>query len=155
MQYLRPPFRRLLSGFFPKFLSSSVFCLSLSASAAVFTPGELRHEMFNGATRSQVESGAVTIPSSLEYVTSFQFPDVGDNYARRVSGFFIPATTGDYVFFVCSDDDSDLFLSTDDQPANKRLIAQETGWSNALQWTASAGASNLDQKRSDKFKPTG
>jgi hypothetical protein len=125
-------------------------------AAPVFTPGQLKVETFNNATRAQINSGAVTAPSAVEYVPSFSFADLGaDNYARRVTGFFIPPASGNYVFFINSDDDSDLFLSTDADPANKRLIAQETAWSAALSWNASAGGSNLDQKRSDRFSPPG
>src|SRR5207247_10250561 len=93
------------------------------------------------------KSGAVTVLQS----------GVGcaDNYANRFSGFFVPPTTGDYVFFVCSDDDSDLFLSTDDKPANKRMIAQETNWSDTLRWVSSLGNTPLGQKRSDQFSPDG
>src|SRR5438552_9814931 len=132
--------------------------LSLTATQAadVFVSGSLKHEFISGASRAQVEAGTAGTPSILEYISSFELPtNVADNYSRRVSGFFIPATTGNYVFFVCSDDDSDLFLSTDDTVANKRLIAQETGWSNNLEWTISGGGSNLAQKRSDQFKPAG
>src|SRR5436305_1478883 len=43
----------------------------------------------------------------------------------------------------------DLFLSTDSNPNNKRLIAQEPGWSNALTWiTDNGGGSDLQQKNS-------
>ena len=126
-------------------------------AAEVFTPGQLRAERFNGATIAQVKAGTATV-SHLEYATALQFPDVdpaADNYTRRVTGFFIPPTTGNYVFFLSSDDQSELWLSTDASPANKRLIAQETAWSAVLSWTVSAGGSNLDLKRSDRFSPAG
>ncbi|HLH55010.1 MAG TPA: hypothetical protein VKY92_15480, partial [Verrucomicrobiae bacterium] len=74
-----------------------------------------------------------------------------NNYSERMSGWFVPPTTDHYVFFVCSDDDTDLFLSTDNTPANKVLIAQENFWSNSREWTNSSGASNLTQKRSDQW----
>src|SRR5206468_3315510 len=79
-----------------------------------------------------------------------------DNYANRFSGFFVPPATGNYVFYVTGDDDSDLFLSTDATPANKRLIAQETNWSNSRSWnTPGGGTSTAAQKRSDQFSPDG
>ena len=34
--------------------------------------------------------------------------NVMDNYASRVSGYFIPPTTGEYVFFLAADDDADF-----------------------------------------------
>ncbi|MCZ7639750.1 MAG: hypothetical protein M5U12_29115 [Verrucomicrobia bacterium] len=65
-------------------------------------------------------------------------------------GYFIPPANGNYVFFVGSDDQSVVYLSTDDQPANKKLIARETQWSNQYQFTTSGGNSDLTQKRSDQ-----
>jgi hypothetical protein len=128
-------------------------------AADTFVPGVLKHEFYAGATsRAQVESGSAGSPSLVEYINTFEIPDQTpdlNNYVRRISGFFVPAATGNYVFFITSDDDSDLFLSTDATPANKRLIAQETVWSNPLEWTISAGASSLTQRRSDQFSPAG
>jgi len=60
---------------------------------------------------------------------------------------------GNYVFFVNGDDDCDLFLSTDDSPANKKLIAQEQGWSNERQWTTTPSG-DATAKRSDTFTGT-
>lgn len=50
-------------------------------------------------------------------------PNIGDKYTARVRGFVYPPGTGDYVFRIASDDASDLFLSTDATPANKKCIA--------------------------------
>ena len=68
---------------------------------------------------------------------------------------FYPPTTDDYVFFICDDDQGDLFVSTDSTPANKHMVAQETAWSNPWQWTTSGGSSTLSQKRSDQWSPDG
>ena len=48
----------------------------------------------------------------------------GDNFVNEVNGFFIPAVSGTYDFIVTGDDNVDLFLSTDSNPNNKRLICQ-------------------------------
>jgi hypothetical protein len=74
-----------------------------------------------------------------------------NNYAQRMSGWFIPPADGAYVFFLSSDDDSDLFLSTDATAASKTLIAQENAWSGTRSWTNSGGGSILSQKRSDQW----
>ena len=78
--------------------------------------------------------------------------DPPSNYVDRLSGFFVPAVSGNYVFFVGSDDDSDLFLSTDDTVAGKKLIAQETGNSGFQGWLVAGGnGSQASEKRSDTF----
>jgi hypothetical protein len=58
----------------------------------------------------------------------------GENYGVRMSGFVVPSETGDYRFFLNSDDSSALWLSTDDSPANLSAtpIAEETGCCNAF-----------------------
>ncbi len=58
----------------------------------------------------------------------------GDNYASRLSGWITPSESGNYVFYLSSDDQSELYLSTDATPANKKLIAVEPQWNNARQW---------------------
>ncbi len=122
----------------------------------IYTNG-LKVEFFLGATRQAVEAGNVGPANNISLASSFEMPanDGINNYARRVSGYFIPPTSGGYVFYVCGDDDSDLFLSTDSDPAHKRLIAQEETWSNPRQWVNSAGGSPVIQKVSDTFSPDG
>jgi hypothetical protein len=75
-------------------------------------------------------------------------------YGSQVAGYFYPPTTGLYVFYVCSDDPGSLYLSTDSNPANKKLIAVETAWSNPRQYTTSSGGSTLASKRSDQYVNT-
>ena len=78
---------------------------------------------------------------------------VADNYNARVRTYFTPPSNGNYVFFVSADDAARVYLSTDDKPANKKLIAQEGGWSNQYQWTV-VGSGTLEDKRSDAFAAT-
>ncbi len=137
-------------------LTSATGTVTVLTGSLTYTNG-LKEEMFLGATRGTVEGGAVGKANSVNLLPGFEaaINDGINNYAHRVSGYFIPPVTTNYVFFVCSDDDSDLFLSTDSSPANKRLIAQETVWSNSRQWQSSGGGSTLAQKRSDQWSPDG
>jgi hypothetical protein len=141
----------------------TALCVNVGQAAQVFTPGILKYEYFPGQTRQTVEAGTAGSPAinpagTIGSNTSgnaaiFQSGvDFADNYANRFSGLFVPPTTGDYVFFVAGDDDSDLFLSTDDTPANKRLIAQEASWSNNRNWIT-AGFGDATLKRSDQWSP--
>ncbi len=75
---------------------------------------------------------------------------VADNYGVRASGFFVPAVTGSYVFFMACDDQGYLYLSTNDSPANKKLIASQPQWSDALQWN-DPDAASITEVRSDSF----
>jgi hypothetical protein len=140
-------------GFVPSPVVSATF---INSSSVVYSPGFAKQEFYPGATRTNLESGTYTnSPSFVNYLTSFETPSgQGTSYAERVSALFIPALSGNYVFFLAGDDDSDLFLSTDSSPANKHLIAQETIWSNSRQWVSSGGGSVLASKRSDQFAGT-
>lgn len=79
-------------------------------------------------------------PSSTNYVTTgFEAPaEFGDNYGQRMHGYVIPPTTGDYVFWIASDDGGELWLSTDESPANRKLIANVNGWTASREWTREA-----------------
>lgn len=64
---------------------------------------------------------------------------VAGTYLDRVDGFFIPPATTNYVFFVSGDNDGYLYLSTDADPANKKMIAADVGWQNTATWTGPGG----------------
>lgn len=64
---------------------------------------------------------------------------VAGTYLDRVDGFFIPSVTTNYVFFVCGDNDAYLYLSTDSDPGNKKMIAADVGWQNTAEWTGPGG----------------
>jgi hypothetical protein len=51
-----------------------------------------------------------------------------------VRGWFTPDVTDDYVFFCASDDESTLYLSTDESPLNKLPIASAPAWTSAREW---------------------
>ncbi len=76
-------------------------------------------------------------PTSTNYVTDFfEAPiNAADYYGQRIRGFVIPPQTGNYVFWISSDDDGSLYLSTDESPANKQLIAYVAGWTNPREWS--------------------
>jgi hypothetical protein len=59
------------------------------------------------------------------------------NPAQSIYGWFTPAVSGDYVFFIASDDGGALWLSTDNTPANAYLIAQNQAGMAARDWTCS------------------
>ena len=75
-------------------------------------------------------------PSGHSFLTSYlEIPtNWGDNYGTRVRGFIHPPTNGEYVFWIASDDNSELWLSTDDKPSNKILIASVNGYTNSREW---------------------
>jgi lysophospholipase L1-like esterase len=71
-------------------------------------------------------------PDKTVDLKSFQSPsDVADRYSSRIRGYVYPPKTGDYVFGITSDDQSKLYLSTDSDPKNKKLMAGASDWTEA------------------------
>jgi hypothetical protein len=130
----------------------------VTVSKAVQVPG-IDEKLWYGATKAEVEAGTYdTTPPDIHVVLSSFSTDnqgaYGATWAERVSCLFKPPVTTNYVFFITSDDDSDLLLSTNSSPANEVMIAQEADWSGPLTWVSNDGGTNyseLTQKRSDQF----
>ena len=87
-------------------------------------------------------------PTTTQFLDSWLFPpgssggsDWANDYGDREFGWLKPAVTGDYTFWVAGDDLCELWLSTDGSPANAKLIAQVTGWTNAMDWDNTTGGS--------------
>lgn len=75
-------------------------------------------------------------PSSVNQITDFfEAPtDVFENYGQRLRGYVVPPATGNYTFWIASDDNGELWLSTDESPANRRLIGRVPEWTSSREW---------------------
>lgn len=62
-------------------------------------------------------------PTERGLIANFEGPtDWADNYGTRIRGYVHPPATGAYVFWISSDDQGELWLSTDEDPKNKTRI---------------------------------
>lgn len=66
----------------------------------------------------------------------FEYANVGDNYGGRLRGYICAPMTGNYTFYIASDDQAGLFLSTNADTANKVLIAYNATPTGYRNWTA-------------------
>jgi len=73
-------------------------------------------------------------PDVAEELTSFSWDQDLENYGARIHGWLYAPTTGNYTFWLNADNNGELWLSTDDDPANVKLIAQESTWSGLNTW---------------------
>lgn len=120
---------------------------STAFRAPVFTPGVLALDYYlrvNGTAVAnlvgdpQYPDGVFDSLALTSFSTSAasglntNFGPLADNYGVRIHGWITPPTTGNYTFFVRSDDASELRLSTDDTPANASLIAYEETYADAF-----------------------
>src|SRR5690606_25057702 len=95
------------------------------------TPGGITREYWAGGHGTTVADVPVgTPPTEVTTLPLLETPyDIGDHYAQRVRGYVTAPVTGAYTFWVAADDVAELWLSTDEEPANKQKIAQTGGWS--------------------------
>jgi hypothetical protein len=101
----------------------------LSPGRAADSPGVLREVWYGiGGTSVGDLTNHVRFPSQPDeeaILAQFEAPtDVAEDYGQRLQAYLTPPTTGNYTFWIASDDASTLFLSTDDSPANKRAVAR-------------------------------
>jgi hypothetical protein len=85
-------------------------------------------------------------PSGTEVLTRLASPvDIGDNYGTRIRGYIHPPVSGEYTFWLAGDNMSELWLSTDEAPDNKELIANIERWTTSREWT------KFDSQQSEKI----
>jgi hypothetical protein len=131
--------------------------LGLANSAMAADPGkghilvEYWLDIGNGTAVTDLTSNALfpDNPTGSQWVDSWLFPPGSsggsswhDNYGDRMRGYIYPPQTGDYTFWIAGDDLCELWLSTDDTPANAKLIAQITGWTDAMDWDQATGSTD-------------
>ncbi len=75
-------------------------------------------------------------PTSSQLMQQFETPSgISDYYTHRVRGTLTPPATGNYEFWIATDDDGALWLSTTSLPANKVRIAYIDGsWTSIREW---------------------
>ena len=94
-------------------------------------------------------------PDDREWRTSFEGPtDWRDNYGTYVRGYLYPPGTGNYTFWIASDDQSQLWLSTDENPAHIVQIASVTGWTPPRDFDNTGGGLGGPQQKSSPIRLT-
>jgi hypothetical protein len=74
-------------------------------------------------------------PNITDTLPSFEAPtNWADNYGTRLRGYITVPVTGNYTFWIASDDNSELWLSINDNPVNKLRIAFVPDYTDPRQW---------------------
>ena len=110
-----------------------------SAPVDIFVTGEITRDYWDGVSGNEVALIPVgQTPTSTTALTIFEGPtDVDTNYGSRIRGYILAPATGDYTFWIASNDHSQLWISTDQDPANLGAspIASITGATLPREWT--------------------
>ncbi|MES2734247.1 MAG: PKD domain-containing protein, partial [Bacteroidota bacterium] len=110
----------------------------LTNSSACTATGTLLREVWTNVVGSAVSTIPIDLPpTSSSQVNIFQGPTVASNkYGSRYRGYLCVPNSGNYTFWISSDNDSELWLSTDTIPENKVKIAYLLdGYAYPNQWT--------------------
>jgi chitodextrinase len=118
-------------------VSAASNALSVTTLIAAVIDGKVIREVWNGISGGLVTDIPLsTAPSTTNELASIEGPtNVADNYGTRIRGYIVPSSSGNYTFYVAGDDNCQLFLSTNDDPANKSKIAEVITWTNSREWT--------------------
>jgi hypothetical protein len=75
-------------------------------------------------------------PAAREILPAFAMSGhAGTRYVDRFRALLIPPVTGEYVFWIASDDSSELWLSADADPAHAQKIASAERWTEIDEWS--------------------
>lgn len=127
-----------------------------------FQPGVVQFNIWNNETGGFDSFDPNKAPTQVRLVDKY-FTGTGlfENYFGQLKGLFKAPKTGDYVFWVASDDHGELYLSTDENPANKKRIAEEPAWCDPMYWKTDGGANSGSRgeagqttNRSDEYPNT-
>lgn len=121
-------------------LTSNTAHVTISDAGAIASGG-LWREVYTG-----IGGGAVSdLTSHAKYpqapdasgpITSAADADYGDDYGQRWTGWVKPTISGNYRFYLTADDQAEIWLSTNELPANKARILQLTSYTGAKSWSS-------------------
>ncbi len=121
-------------------MATSTVTLNVLPNNTPFRPGTISYAVYTNITGTAVSSltASPTYPNNPAFekqLTSLEGDtDRGDNYGTVVRGYLIAPFTGNYTFWIASDDDSQLIMSTTTNPASITQIASVTGATTPRQW---------------------
>jgi hypothetical protein len=109
--------------------SSGKITISVISIAACPSAGTLLREYWlniEGEAISAIPVGQA--PTGSSEITSFEAPEnFDDNYGTRLRGYVCPPVSGAYTFWINSSHNSELWISSNENPDNKMKAAYSSG----------------------------
>ena len=128
--------------------TSQVTLLAEDAAKRILIPtaptptatGSILYEYWTGIAGGSVVNLTVQpdypdYPDGGDHLTCFEAPtNWSDTYGARIVGYIHPPASGNYTFWIATDEFGELWLSTDDTSAHKVKIANVPGSATPRQW---------------------
>ncbi|HLY09423.1 MAG TPA: PA14 domain-containing protein, partial [Planctomycetota bacterium] len=75
-------------------------------------------------------------PTEHKTIPAFEAtPNIGNDYGARIRGYIHPPVSGLFVFWIATDDQGELKLSSDEDPAHAKTIASVPEWTGQREFT--------------------
>lgn len=87
--------------------------------------------------KNAASSGTPT-PNLVDRLDLLEVPQsspAADQFGQWIRGWIVAPESGDYSFWIASDDSSELWLSSNESPSGKTLAASVSGWTAFREWT--------------------
>ena len=99
--------------------------------------GSITREVWTGISGTSLSNIPLdTAPSLTDTLPSLEGPtNWADNYGTRLRGYLTAPATGSYTLWIAGDDNCELWLSTNDNPANKVKVARVLDYTDSRQWS--------------------
>jgi hypothetical protein len=110
------------------------------ARGALPPAGGIAHELWGRVPGGKIDdlkksNRLNTVPNRRTVLDAFEAPsNNAENFGARIYGYLHPPAPGAYTFWIASNKASELYLSPDENPARKALIASVKDFTNPRQW---------------------
>ncbi|WP_207494035.1 PA14 domain-containing protein [Aridibaculum aurantiacum] len=107
-----------------------------TAASTCGATGSILREVWNNVAGNNIsDNNWNNNPHSSSQLSQFEGPtNAAESYASRIRGYICPPVSGNYTFWIAGDDATELYVSTDANPANKRRIAYSLSWTGEREW---------------------
>ncbi|XP_048575561.1 uncharacterized protein LOC116603955 isoform X1 [Nematostella vectensis] len=117
---------------------STVAIATVEGIPQLFAPGVTRQhgvyiEKWEGVDSYEIENllkdpRYPNLPTWRGYASAFTQPaNWGENFGTRIRTYFVPQQSGPHVFYISANNQGELYLSTDEMPEHKSMIASISG----------------------------
>lgn len=146
-------YRRLLSPWCLGLFVLSL-CIRMEAQSSNGVLREVYLNIGGGAIADLTSNPAFPNSPSFETIQpTFEAPvDFAEAYGQRMRALFVPPQTGAYVFWLASDDNGILYLSSNEDPAKKASIATVNGWTSSREWTREPNQKSASIRLTNGFR---